>query len=132
MSRVLDKPVTVFEYRSGRPMPDWFVERYDDEMQAWGRNFSKIGPIKHVVLREGYHSDLSPNPENGAVLYRVGLVAEVSSQRDKVTVRPLDEQSEALIARHCEKMQRLGIPARAVLVEPPRPGIPILPTIKPA
>lgn len=129
MTRTLDKPVTIFEYRNGRPMPDWFIERYDDEMQAWGRNFSKIGPIKHFILREGYFADLSPNPENGAVLYRVALIAEISSRADKVTVRPLDEQSEAHIARHCEKMMALGVPARAVLKEPPRPGIPILPKI---
>jgi hypothetical protein len=129
MTRVLDKPVTVFEYRNGKPMPEFFIERYDDEMQAWGANFQKIGPIKHFVLREGYFADLSPNPENGAVLYRVALIAEVSSACDKVTVRPLDEQSEAQIARHCEKMQRLGVPARAVLKEPERPGIPILPRI---
>lgn len=127
--RRLERPVTVFEYRSGRPMPDFFVERYEGEISAWGANFGKIGPIKHIVLREGYFSDLSPNEENGAVLYRVGLVAEVSSSRDKVTVRPLGEQDEALIARHCEKMQRLGVPARAVLKEPERPGIPILPKI---
>lgn len=112
-------------------MPDYFVERYDDELQAWGANFGKIGPIKHIVLREGYLADLSPNPENGAVLYRVALVAEVSSRRDRVVVRPLDEQSEALIARHCEKMVAAGVPARAVLKEPERPGIPILPRIMP-
>lgn len=127
----LDKPVTIFEYKSGRPMPDYFVERYDDELKLWGANFSKIGPVKHIVLREGYFSDLSPNAEQGAVLYRVGLVAEISSVRDWVTVRPLDEQSEAHIAHHCEKMQRLGIPARAVLKEPERPGIPFLPKINP-
>lgn len=129
MTRTLDKPVTIFEYKNGVPMPDYFVERYDDELKLWGANFSKIGPIKHIVLREGYFSDLSPNEEQGAVLYRIGLVAEVSSTRDRVTVRPLDEMSEAHIARHCEKMQRLGIPARAVLKEPERLGIPILPRI---
>lgn len=131
MTRTLDKPVTIFEYRSGRPMPDWFVERYDDELSAWGANFRKIGPIKHIVLREGYFSDLSPNEEQGAVLYRVALIAEVSSGRDRVTVRPVGEQDEALIARHCEKMQRLGVPARAVLKEPERPGLPFLPRIMP-
>ena len=120
--RTLDKPVTVFER-----IPDFFVERYDDEIVAWGANFSKIGPIKHIVLREGYFSDLSPNPEQGAVLLRVALVAEVSSRRDKIVVRPLDEQSEALIARHCEKLMRLGVHPRAVLKEPLRAGIPMLP-----
>lgn len=129
--RTLDKPVTIFEYRSGRPMPDYFVERYDDEISAWGANFSKIGPIKSIVLREGHFADLSPNPEQGAVLHGVKLIAEISSRRDRVTVRPLGEQDEALIARHCEKMQRLGVHPRALLKEPARPGIPILPTIRP-
>lgn len=127
--RTLDKPVTIFEYRSGRPMPDYFVERYDDELSAWGANFSKIGPIKNIVLREGHFADLSPQEEQGAVLLGVQLVAEVSSQRDRVVVRPLSDQDEALIARHCEKMQRLGVPARAVLREPARPGLPFLPRV---
>jgi hypothetical protein len=127
--RTLERPVTVFEYRSGRPMPDYFVERYDGELQAWGANFSKIGPIKNIVLREGRYADMSPNPEQGAVLLRVSLVAEVSSRRDLVTVRPLGEQDEALIARHCEKMIGLGIGPRTRLVEPERPGIPILPRV---
>jgi hypothetical protein len=131
MTRTLDKPVTVFEYGSGRPMPDWFVERYDDELAAWGSNFSKIGPIKSVVLREGHFSDLSPDPEQGAVLLQVKLLAEVSSRRDRVTVRPLGDQDEMLIARHCEKMQRLGVHPRAILKEPERPGIPFMPTIRP-
>src|SRR6266852_3079416 len=80
--RTLDKPVTIFEYRNGRPLPDWFVERYDDELRAWGANFSKIGPIKSIVLREGYFADLSPDAEQGAVLLGVKLIAEVSSRRE--------------------------------------------------
>lgn len=127
MTRVLDKPVTIFEYRSGRPMPEWFVVKYDAELQAWGANFGKIGPIKTIVLREGYLSDLSPDPEQGAVLLGVRLVAEVSTRRDRVTVRPLGEQDEALIARHCEKMERAGVDPRAVLREPLRAGIPFMP-----
>ena|SRR5882724_5025166 len=125
--RMLDKPVTIFEYRNGRPMPDWFVVKYDEELQAWGANFSKIGPIKSIVLREGYLSDLSPDPEQGAVLLGVRLLAEVSLRRDRVVVRPLSEQDEALIARHCEKMERLGVDPRLVLKEPVRAGIPFMP-----
>ena len=129
--RVLDKPVTIFEYASGRPMPDWFAVAYDDELTAWGANFSKIGPIKSIVLREGHFADLSPDPEQGAVLYQVKLIAEVSSRRDRVTVRPLGERDEALIARHCEKMLRLGVDPRVRLQEPERPGVPFMPTIRP-
>jgi hypothetical protein len=127
--RTLDKPVTVFEYRSGRPMPEFFVQRYDAEISAWGANFGKIGPVKTIVLLEGRFADPSPNPEQGAVLLAVKLVAEVSSRKDRVVVRPLGEQDEALIARHCEKMMRLGVRAADVLVEPERPGIPFLPRI---
>ncbi len=129
--RTLDKPVTIFEYRNGKPMPDWFVICYDDEISAWGANFRKIGPIKSIVLREGHFADLSPDPEQGAVLYGVKLIAEISSRRDRVTVRPLSEQDEALIARHCEKMTRLGVDPRMVLKEPERAGIPFMPTIRP-
>ena len=128
--RTLDKPVTIFEYRSGRPIPDWFVERYDDELSAWGANFSKIGPIKSLILREGSFSDLSPDPEQGAVLLGVKLLAEVSSRRGRVTVKPLGDQDEALIARHCEKMMRLGVNPRTRLVEPERAGIPFMPDIR--
>lgn len=131
MTRVLDKPVTIFEYRSGRPLPDWFVERYDDELKAWGANFGKIGPIKSVILKEGHLADLSPDPEQGAVLLGVKLIAEVSSRRDRVTVRPLGEADEAIIARHCEKMMRLNVGARVFSKEPERPGIPFLPLIRP-
>lgn len=131
MTRTLDKPVTIFEYRSGRPMPDWFATRYDEELSAWGANFSKIGPIKTIVLKEGHLADLSPDPEQGAVLLGVKLIAEVSSRRDRVTVRPLSEQDEAIIAKHCEKMQRLGVAPRTFSKEPERPGIPFMPTIRP-
>ncbi len=129
MTRTLERPVTIFEYRGGRPMPDYFVSRYEDELLAWGANFSKIGPIKTIVLREGRFSDPSPNEEQGAVLLGVRLVAEVSARRDRVVVRPLGEQDEALISRHCEKMERCGVGAKDVLFEPARPGIPILPRI---
>lgn len=125
----LDKPVTVFEYRSGRPMPEYFVVRYEDEISAWGANFGRIGPIKTIVLREGRFADASPNAEQGAVLLGVRLTAEVTRGGKLVTVRPLGEQDEALIARHCEKMERCGVRAKDVLFEPARPGIPILPRI---
>jgi hypothetical protein len=127
--RTLEKPVTIFEYVNGRPMPDYFVQRYEDEISAWGANFSKVGPIKTIVLREGRFSEMSPNPEQGAVLLAVRLLAEISSRKDRVVVRPLGEEDEALIARHCEKMERCGVLAKDVLFEPARPGIPFLPRI---
>lgn len=112
-------------------VPDYFVLRYQDELRAWAHNFKKIGFRKHVVLREGGLADLSPNPEQGAVLISVELTARVDrlDGDDLRIVVGADEQNEALIRRHCEKMERNGIPAGLVLVEPDRPGIPILPRI---
>lgn len=109
-------------------IPDYFVERYDAELQAWGANFAKIGAVKHIVLREGYLADLSPEAEQGAVLLQVVLVAKMERLAERVTVSPRGEQDEALIAKHCEKMQAARVPARAVLVEPARPFLPFVPS----
>lgn len=117
-----------------KTVPDYFVHRYATELRLWAANFKKIGPRKRIVLREGVLSDLSPNPEQGAVLMGVTLVAKIDRRQGddlEICASAADEQSTMLIRKHCEKMQRNKIPAGMVLVEPPRPGIPILPTIKP-
>ena len=111
-------------------IPDYFVERYDAELVAWGANFKKVGPIKKIVLREGMLADPSPREEYGPQLIQVELVAEVTRDPFMVTVRPLSERDEALIARHCEKLQRAGVPARARLIEPPRPWVPFVPNLR--
>lgn len=116
--------LTVFER-----VPDFFVERYDEELQAWGRNFGKIGPVKSVVLKEGVFSDVSPDPEHGAVLIQVKLIAKMERLRERVTVSPLTERDEAMIRQHCEKLQKLGIHPRQFSKEPARPWIPFLPTV---
>lgn len=115
-------------------VPDYFVHRYAAELRLWAANFKKIGFRKRIVLREGGLSELSPNAEQGATLYGVDLVAKIDrAQGDDlvICVSAVDEQSEMLIRRHCEKMERNRIPAGLVLVEPERPGIPILPSIRP-
>lgn len=107
-------------------IPDFFLERYDLEIAAWAANFEKIGPVKSFILREGYLADLSPDPEQGAVLIQVKLIAKMS--RKGVEITPFTKRDETLIALHCEKLQRAGIPARAVLQEPARPWLPFMPT----
>lgn len=106
-------------------IPDYFLERYDDEIAAWASNFEKIGPVKAFVLREGYLADLSPNPEQGAQLIQVKLIAKMS--RKGVEIAPFTPRDETLIALHCEKMTRAGVPSRAVLKEPERPWLPFMP-----
>src|SRR5271157_3368733 len=116
--------LTVFER-----IPDYFVERYDGELTAWGRNFGKIGPVKSIMLREGGFSDSSPDPEQGAKLMVVRLLALMERNKQRVTVCPYSDMDEQLIAKHCEKMERLNIGPRAVLREPARPWLPFMPRI---
>ena len=119
--------LTVFE-----KIPDFFIERYDEELQAWGKNFRAIGPVKTFVLKEGHFADISPDPELGAVLLGCRLIARMergfTGRPPKMTVSPFDERDERIIANHCEKMIKLGIHPRQFWKEPPRPGMPF-PTI---
>lgn len=111
-------------------IPDYFVERYARELALWGKNLKKIGLTKHIVLNEGALADMSPNPEQGAVLIRVTLKADIerlAQDRLRLVISPADERDGRMIAIHCEKMQRNNIPAKVELVEPERPGIPFLP-----
>lgn len=117
--------ITVFD-----KLPEWFILRYDAEICAWAANFQKIGPVKTFVLREGYHSDMSPDPEIGPVLLGARLIARMEKNRDRVTISPFDDQDREVIARHCRKMVGLGIPPNARLREPMRPGMPAFPTIR--
>jgi hypothetical protein len=110
-------------------IPDYFVERYNAELCAWGANFSKVGPVKAIILREGQFADPSPDEEQGAVLLQVRLLARYERLKDRMTVEPYTGQDEMLIARHCEKMTRLKVHPRALLVEPERPWLPFMPKI---
>jgi len=113
-------------------LPDYFVERYGFELREWGRNMKSIGMVKTIVLREGTLSDLSPDPEIGAVLKGVKLQAKPDRHAGdelSLLISPATEMDKQTILKHVEKMQRIGIPARAQLVEPPRPGIPTIPNI---
>ena len=113
-------------------LPDYFVERYGFELREWGRNLKKIGLVKTIVLREGTVSDLSPDPEIGAVLLGVKLRAKierVAGDELRLVISPASEMDERTVRKHVEKMTRLGVPAIASLVEPPRPGVPAFPNI---
>lgn len=125
---------TVFER-----IPEYFIVAYDDELTAWGRNFQKIGEVKHVVLREGVFADASPNVELGPVLLRVALRAKVTRSGTtimegvarkvaiEVTVCPDTEDDERKIRDHCQKMVALGVDPRKRLTELPRAGLPFMP-----
>lgn len=108
-------------------IPDYFLEKYDQEIAAWAQNFAKIGPVKSFILREGQLSDPSPDPEMGAQLIQVKLIAKMS--RKGVEIAPYTERDRTLIALHCEKMQRARVPSNVVLPEPARPWLPFMPKV---
>jgi hypothetical protein len=118
--------VTVFD-----KIPTYFVERYDEEICAWAKNFPAIGPVKSIVLKEGRLSDISPDEQAGAVLRQVKLIARMERLRGRVTITPYDESDERMIANHCRKMEKAGWPARLFDKEPARPWIPFMPTVDP-
>jgi hypothetical protein len=118
--------ITVGRVKINR-IPDFFLERYDREIAAWASNFEKIGPVKTFVLREGHLADSSPDPEQGAELLAVKLIAKMSGKG--VEISPFTPRDETLIALHCEKLKRAGLGSKQFTPEPPRPGLPIFPTI---
>jgi hypothetical protein len=115
-------------------VPEYFVLRYQLELRQWAANFKKIGTTKHIILREGALSNVSPDPEQGAELVQVTLKCKIERVRGdefEIVVSASDEEQERRIAKHCEKMEEANVPAGAVLVEPARPGLPVFPTINP-
>lgn len=107
-------------------LPMYFIERYEPELTAWRENFREIGPVKSIVIREGYFSELSPNDELGAELIQVKLIGKICQMG--VEVSPYRDRDEACIMRHCERMSRFGVASNAVLKEPERSWLPFMPT----
>ena len=112
-------------------IPEYFLLRYSGEINAWAENVRKIGLVKTIVLNEGVFSELSPEPEYGAVLLGVRLrcrpwVRMLDGQIG-IEIMPVEEQDRAVIERHVEKMERLGVKAEDKVVEPPRVGMPFMP-----
>jgi hypothetical protein len=118
--------ITVGKVKIDR-IPDFFLERYDQEIAAWAGNFEKIGPVKTFVLKEGHLANVSPDPEQGAELVGVKLIAKMSSRG--VEIEPLTWKDEVLIALHCEKLKKAGIGSKTFTPEPVRPGLPFFPNI---
>lgn len=114
-------------------VPEYFVNRYQAELRAWAANLKRVGTEKHVVLREGNQADMSPDPELGAQLIQVTLkckIERIQGDELQIVVSAADEEQEWLIRRHCEKLEKQGIPPGMALVEPERPFVPFMPTIQ--
>lgn len=108
-------------------IPLYFVERYWPRIEYWGENIRQEGLVEGFLLEEGYLADLSPNAEFGAQLIEVKL--KCRPYHGMVEISPLEERDDALIQRHCEKLQRAGLPSNAFLREPARLGVPFMPKV---
>lgn len=126
VNRARDGQITVGSVRF-TGIPEYFLERYAPEINAWALNVRKIGLVKAFILREGYLADPSPNPEQGAQLIQVKLKCQ--PWLGGVEISPLEERDGALIAIHCDKLKRHGVAPNAILKEPPRPWVPFAPSI---
>ena len=111
-------------------IPDYFIERYDSEFAKWANEIPR-GEFKSrrlFVFREGDLADTSPDEEQGKVLLGAWLFARIS--RKGVEIEPFTANDADKIERHCRKLQLAGVPARARVIEPERPGIPTLPRLQ--
>lgn len=118
--------ITVGRVKFSR-IPDYFLERYDEDLRKWADEIPR-GEFKSrrlFVFREGQFATPSPDPEQGAELIGAWLFCRIS--RKAVEIEPFTKADEDRIRVHCFRMQNLNIPARARLIEPPRPGIPTIP-----
>lgn len=110
-------------------IPEYFLERYSDEINAWSENVRKIGLEKSFFLREGYLAELSPDPELGAQMIIVKLRLRPWPLRNGIEVFPASDRDRELIERHVEKLRKAGLPSNAFLQEPPRPWLPFVPDV---
>jgi hypothetical protein len=132
-----------------RNIPDYFLTRYEREFAVWAMNWHKIGiselapiarpgavlrfgddpqvGVKAFVLAEGGLADPSPDEEQGAELKTVFILGRKHSRG--IDIEPLTELDKKMIRQHVDKMVGAGVPARARLKEPPRPGLPFMPQI---
>jgi hypothetical protein len=108
-------------------LPDYFVARYFHEFVTWAKQIptGEFKCTRLITFNEGGLADDSPDPEQGKELLGAWLFARVG--RRFIECEPYRDLDRDLIRRHCAKMQAAGVHSRDRLVEPPRPGIPILP-----
>jgi len=110
-----------------RDIPQYFLERYQAEFNAWAAQIptGEFHPLRLFTFNEGDVAPWSPDREQGRQLLGAWLFAKLS--RSGVEIAPYRDSDKEAIFKHCERMRKAGIPARARLAEPPRPGIPGLP-----
>lgn len=94
-------------------VPDCFVEAYMPELMRWGQRFGKSGAATTIVLREIPGAPVKLDDWGNKPMLAVELVAEREdprAERSRLLIKPADETSAALIARHSEDIVRYGQP----------------------
>jgi len=111
-----------------RNIPDYFLQRYQDEFAKWAAYRDEKGRWPSTWLftfNEGDIAESSPDPEQGKQLLGAWLFGRRS--RAGIEIEPYSESDRAAIIKHCERMEAARVPAWAKLREPERPGIPVIP-----
>jgi len=108
-------------------LPDYFVARYFGEFVAWARQIpiGAFKPTRLIVFNEGELADWSPDREQGKAMLGAWLLARIGKQF--IECEPYGEVDRDRIRNHCRKLQSFGVRSRDRLVEPERPGIPVIP-----
>ena len=108
-------------------VPDYFVARYFHEFVKWAKMIPTGDfPATYLItFNEGDLAEDSPDPEQGKQLLGGWLLAKISSRF--IECEPYSELDRDRIRKHCDRMQRAGVRSRDRLVEPERPGIPVIP-----
>ena len=108
-------------------IPEYFLQRYQEEFLTWAAQIptGEFHPLRLFTFNEGEVAPWSPDREQGKQLLGAWLFAKLS--RAGVEIEPYRDSDREAIAKHCERMLAAGIPARARLREPERPGIPVIP-----
>ena len=94
-------------------VPECFVRAYEADLKAWGSSFRDRGGKAGLVLRRIPGEPVALDQWGQEPMIGVELIAAV----DKVltdgvvlVIRPVDEKSRELIAKHAEAIERYGEP----------------------
>lgn len=94
-------------------LPEIFVRAYHADLTAWGRNLSKVGRCARIILRPIPGAPVVLDHHGGVPMHAVELVASlerITADEVRLRIEAEDEQSEMLIAKHCEAIERFGMP----------------------
>jgi hypothetical protein len=108
-------------------LPDYFVARYFDDFVNWARQIptGEFKCTRLITFNEGELADWSPDREQGRAMLGAWLLAKIGKRY--IECEAYSDLDRDKIRKHCRKLQSFGVRSRDRLVEPERPGIPVIP-----